>query len=106
MEGESKEYSPASRKNFTKLAKSLLDRVFNKIYGGTPPDLNPHEGKLRGNQIPEKYMNIPNAPPMHYDTIPIKEKPYYSKKKNNKHYQFTLGKKFIKNYRPEHRYQN
>ena len=32
-------------------------------------DLNPHEGKLRSSLIDEKYMGIPDYPPIHDDTI-------------------------------------
>jgi hypothetical protein len=26
-------------------------------------DLNPHEGRLRGSQMPERFMDIPDYPP-------------------------------------------
>lgn len=32
-------------------------------------DPNLGEGKLRGSQIPEKFMDIPDYPPLHDDTV-------------------------------------
>ena len=42
--------------------RSKIDKIIPKQLKGA--DLNPHEGKLRGSQIPRRYMNIPDHPPV------------------------------------------
>lgn len=32
-------------------------------------DLSPHEGRLRASAVPAKYMDIPDFPPLHDDTL-------------------------------------
>jgi len=50
-----------------RIAKGVIDSIKAVVDQLRVADLNPHEGKLRGSTMPEKYMNIPDHPPINDD---------------------------------------
>lgn len=74
MSSEGRESLPKRMLNFTRLT---IDRLLPQQLKNA--DLNPHEGKLRASGMPEsevgKVWKIPDAPPLHDDTLPKKDKP-------------------------------
>lgn len=64
---EGKENFPKRILNATRL---IIDRITPKQLRGQ--NLNPNEGSLRASAMPEKFMNIPDTPPIHDDTLPEK----------------------------------